>query len=255
MRRFIPGVLTAAAVLAPMMLHTTTAQATCTPEVTIQDAGQYEGSLNAANTLAFTVDVAPGCDGPGEVAYRTTDNDGVDGWATAHDDYTPVNGVLQVGQEPLVVKVPLVSDQVLEKDESITVELYDPQGVVIVDDVFGLGTVYDDDSMSGSLDGGKICWGPESVDIPVDITAAAEVPVTYKFRAFGGTAVAGVHYEPVHEGTVTIPAGSTSGLAVVRLLPGAEREPDRYFVVEIFDPSAGTIGTSRATVTVRPPAA
>jgi hypothetical protein len=255
MRRVIPAVLTAAAVLAPMLVHTTSAHATCTPEVTIQDAGEYEGSGDAANALVFTVNVAPGCDGQGTVAYRTKDNDGVDGWATAHDDYTPVNGVLQVGQgQPLVVKVPLVSDQEVEKNESIAVELYNAQGVVI-DDVIGLGTVYDDDSLSVSLDGGKICWDPEWTGVELHLTSPAEVPVTVKFHVFDGTAVAGVHYEPVREGTVTIPAGSTTGMAVVRLLPGAEREPDRYFVVEIADPSAGTIGTGRATVTVRPPTA
>ncbi|MGM1065636.1 Calx-beta domain-containing protein [Saccharothrix sp. Mg75] len=253
MRRLIPAVLTAAAALTPMMVHTATATATCVPEVTIQNAGQYEGSLNAANALVFTVDVAPGCDGQGTVAYRTKDYNGVEGWATAHNDYTPVNGVLQVGQGPLVVKVPLVSDQEVEEDESIAVELYDPQGVVIVNDVFGLGTVYDDDSLSVSLDGGKICWDPEWTGVQLDLTSAAEMPVTVRFHVSGGTAVAGVHYEPVREGTVTIPAGSTTGMAAVRLLPGAEREPDRYFVVEIFDPSAGTVGTSRATVTVRPP--
>ncbi|PSL51890.1 Calx-beta domain-containing protein [Saccharothrix carnea] len=254
MRRLIPAVLTAAAALAPMTVHTTTAHATCTPEVAIQDAGEYEGSLNTVNTLVFTVDVAPGCAGQGQVAYRTKDGNGGDGWATAHADYTPVNGVLQVGQEPLVVKVPLSADQETEKDEAIEVELYDPQGVVIVDDASGLGTVFDDDSLAVSLDGGKICWEPEWTGVELHLTSAAQVPVTVKFHVSGGTALAGVHYEPVREGTVTIPAGSTTGIAVVRLLPRAELEPDKYFVVEISDPSAGTVGTSRATVTLRRPA-
>ncbi|MFE2752527.1 Calx-beta domain-containing protein [Actinosynnema sp. NPDC059335] len=253
MRRVLPGVVAAATALMPVAVTTATARAACTPEVAIHDTGQYEGSLNAANALVFTVDVAPGCGDPGTVAYRTKVVAEGKGWAAPPGDYTAVQGVLQVGQGPLAVAVPLVSDPDAEGDEVVVVELHDPQGVAIAGAGIAYGTVLDDDSMGMSLDGGKICWEPEAVDIPVDITAAPEAPVTVDFEVFGGTAVAGVHYAPVR-GTLTIPAGAPGGVIRVPLLPGADREPDRYFLVQLSNPSAGTIGVGRAAVTVRPPA-
>ncbi|MCG8914590.1 hypothetical protein L6E12_02120 [Actinokineospora sp. PR83] len=217
-------------------------------EVAILDTAMYEGSLGGAK-MGFGVTATEGC--AGTVKYRTVVTPAGEGVANTPEDYTAVSGVLAVsGGAPMSVQVPVVPDQKVEPDEVVRVELYEASGVAITRAV-AVGKILNDEGVVLGVDAGKIYWGPEHVDIPVDISAAPEAPVTVHFRTRNGTAVDGVHYSSVR-GVLTLEPGSTSAVVSVPLLAGADLEPGAYFYFELFDPSAGVVGTARVSVTVRP---
>ena len=151
---------------------------------------------------------------------------------------------------PLVVQVPIVPDHKVEPDEVVRVELHGGSGVTITR-AWAAGTILDDEGVVIGVDAGKIYWDEDHVDIPVDISAAPQAPVTVRFRTGNGTAVAGEHYSAVR-GVLTFAPGSTSAVVSVPLLPGADLDPGAVFHLELSDPSAGSLGTGRVSVTVRP---
>jgi len=216
-------------------------------EVAILDTAMYEGSLGGAK-MGFGVTATAGC--AGAVKYRTVVSPAGEGVANTPEDYTAVSGVLAVNGGPLAVHVPVVPDQKVEPDEVVRVELYEASGAVITR-ALAVGNILNDEGLVLGVDAGKIYWGPEHVDIPVDISAAPQAPVTVHFRTRNGTAIDGVHYSSVR-GVLTLEPGSTSAVISVPLLAGADLEPGAYFHVELFDPSAGVVGTARVSVTVRP---
>jgi hypothetical protein len=218
-------------------------------EVAVLDTTMYEGSLGGAK-MGFTVTASAGC--AGSVKYRTAAGPGGEGWASTPEDYAAVSGVLQVGGGALAVSVPVVPDHKEEPDEVVRVELYDGDGVVITRAV-AAGTILDDEGVVLGTDAGKIYWDEEddSVDIPVFASAAPRAPITVQFRTVNGTACAGNHYSSVR-GVLTLTPEGPSAVISVPLLEGAEREPGAYFYVELFNPSAGTVGTARVRVGVSP---
>ncbi len=218
-------------------------------EVAVQDAQMYEGSLGGAK-MSFSVTASAGW--AGTVKYRTVAGPGGEGWASTPEDYAAVSGVLQVGGGVLAVAVPVVPDHKAEADEVVRVELYDGDGVVITR-ALAAGTILDDEGMVLGADAGKIYWDEEDdrIDIPVFASAAPRAPITVWFRTGDGSAFDGVHYGSVR-GVLTLTPESPSGVISVPLLDGAEREPGAYFFVELFDPSAGVVGTERVRVRVSP---
>lgn len=231
------------------------APAVCAPPaVSVGDTRQYEGSDGGATTFLLTVTMAPpstGCPASGSVRYRT-----VDGTAVAGQDYTAATAVLSwTAPGPRVVPVQVTRDDLSEPDERFTVELISPRGVTIADDK-AIATVLDDDASAGGggvvvaiLESG-ICWWPSDVcAIPLQLNTVALAPVTLSLQTFDGSAVAGKDYVPIKKQIVTIPAGADRVDVPVELMAGAE--PGEYFGAEIADVSAGTIGVSRAKITIR----
>lgn len=230
----------------------------CAPaSVAVADLTQYEGTRAATDpnpsytTFTFTVTVTAtaGCAPTGSVSYKT--EDGVPG-ATAPSDYVAAAGQLTWNQDATArtIQVQVLRDAVPEPNEGFLVQLYDPVGLTVSDGL-AAGGVLDDDGMAGpgqvaSTDGGKICW--RTCAVGVHLSTPAKAPVTVHYRTIAiGTGTLG--YVPVKDATLVIGVGVTQGDAVVQLTG----EPvDSQFFLEIFSPSAGTIGTARAEVTIKP---
>ncbi|WP_326950595.1 sodium:calcium exchanger [Amycolatopsis sp. NBC_01307] len=222
--------------------------------VSVADRTLYEGTpdLNPGyTTFSFTVSVssAAGCAPTGTVSYKT--EDGSPG-ATSPADYVPVNGRLTWTGEASsrTVSVQVVKDAVPEPNEPFLLRLYDPVGVTLADDL-AAGGVLDDDGAGGPLvvvstDGGKICWKVCAIGVHVSTPVRAPVTVHYRTLPVGDGVPA---YVPVKDAILTIPVGASGGDAVVKLL---DTQSESRFVLELFSPSAGTLGNARTEVTIKP---
>ncbi|MEU7788819.1 Calx-beta domain-containing protein [Amycolatopsis sp. NPDC049159] len=233
----------------------------CGPaSVAVADRTLYEGTPAvgepgpASTTFTFTVSVtaAAGCAPTGSVSYRTAD--GSPG-ASSPADYEPAAGKLSwTGDSgPRTVAVQVVKDAAGEPNEPFLLRLSDPVGLVLADDL-AAGGILDDDGAVGppvvvSTDGGKICW--KVCAVGVRLGGPAEAPVTVHYRTLPvGTGEPA--YVPVKDATVTIPAGASAGSAVVELLTPKPGQGESRFVLELFSPSAGKLGTARSEVTIKP---
>ncbi|EOD67636.1 Na-Ca exchanger/integrin-beta4 [Amycolatopsis vancoresmycina DSM 44592] len=247
-----PGTAVPAGAVAPV----------CGPaSVAVTDQTLYEGTPAAEEpssytTFTFTVSVtaAAGCVPAGSVAYKT--EDGSPG-ATSPADYVPAAGRLSwTGDSgPRTVAVQVVKDAVREPNEPFLLRLSDPVGLVLADDL-AAGGIVDDDGGDGpavvvSTDGGKICWRVCTVGVGLGLGGPAKAPVTVHYRTLPlGTGEPA--YVPVKDATVTIPPGASGGSAVVELLDGKPGQRESRFVLELFAPSAGTLGNARTEVTIKP---
>ncbi|QKV72462.1 Calx-beta domain-containing protein [Amycolatopsis sp. Hca4] len=226
----------------------------------VADRTLYEGTPapgeRGYTTFEFTVSVtaAAGCAPTGSVAYKT--EDGVPG-ATTPADYVPAEGRLTWTGDagPRTVAVQVVKDAAGEPDEAFLLRLSDPVGLVLGDDL-AAGGILDDDGAAAlpikvSTDGGKICWHVCTVGVGLDSGGPAKAPVTVHYRTLPlGTGEPA--YVPVKDAVVTIPAGASGTGAVVKLLDPRPGQVESGFVLELFSPSAGTLGNARTEVTIKP---
>src|SRR5437870_2567798 len=113
------------------------------PTLSINDRSQVEGT-GIPSVMVFTVTLtASGSHAPVDVSYATAD-----GSATAPSDYTRRNGTLNfpesTGNATMTISVPIISDAIVEPDETFFVNLSNPLGAIITKGQ-GVGTIINDD--------------------------------------------------------------------------------------------------------------
>jgi hypothetical protein len=108
--------------------------------VSIGDASQVEGHAGMT-LLAFPVTLSAASTAPVSVNYGTAS-----GTASAGGDYTPTSGILTLaaGQTTRTLLVPVVSDTLVESDETVLMNLSNPVGVALAR-TQATGTIVDDD--------------------------------------------------------------------------------------------------------------
>ena len=181
--------------------------------------------------------------------------DTVDGSARAGVDYIAASGTVtfQPGTRRQTIEVATRQDEIVESEETFTVELRDPSAATI-EDATGTGTITDDDLVEGlpALTVGDAVPVAEGVaaTFVVTLSPASERTVSVSYRTVDGTATAGPDYVAT-DGTLRFEPGETSRTIAVttladELLEGAER-----FTVELSEPVAATIadGTGVGTIT------
>ena len=133
------------------------------PAVTVSDASASEDE----GTMQFTVSV-PAAYGRLTVDWETSDGSGENA-ATAGSDYEAASGqvVFNHGEAERTISVNITDDSDEEGNETFTVTLKNPVGLVLPADPTATGTILDDD---GSAGGPMIGELPSGVD--VTITAA-----------------------------------------------------------------------------------
>ena len=85
--------------------------------------------------------------------------------------------------------------------------------------------------------------------VKVTLSRGSSKPVTVKYATADGTATDGVDYTRT-SGTLTIPAGKTSGFIPVTVLADTDPDPPRDFTVTLSNPHNATIDTAVATITL-----
>ncbi len=213
------------------------AQQICTtPQVTVADTEAYEG--DGQGVVGFKLTVPTGCPSPGTVTYRT-----VAGTASPGTDYVHTQGTWQLGTAA-TVHIPLLGDTQGEEDEEFSLHVFNERGVQLAQ---GTARLLDDDGkvtevlLISVVDGGKICWVPDSCAIPISFSTPARAPFTLRYRTYDLTAFAGQDYVAVKDVRLVVPKGATGIEAPVATLPDDVPEPDEAFEVEVFAATAGRI--------------
>ncbi len=95
----------------------------------------------------------------------------------------------------------------------------------------------------------SVAEGVGTASVTVTLSAAASGPVTVAYATADGTATAGSDYTAA-SGTLTIPAGSTSGTIDVPIIDDSVVEASGTFTVTLSNPTGATLGAAIATVTI-----
>jgi len=91
--------------------------------------------------------------------------------------------------------------------------------------------------------------GSKLLPFTVTLSHAATTAVTVNYVTANLTAVAGMDYTAT-SGTLTIPAGQTTGTINVSILGNTTVEPDKTFLVILSSPHHATLGTASAVGTI-----
>jgi hypothetical protein len=83
----------------------------------------------------------------------------------------------------------------------------------------------------------------------VSLSAAYDAPVTVSFATADGTATVGSDYQAT-SGTLTVPAGQTSGTITVQVNGDRIAEPNETFVVNLSAPNYGVITDGQGVGTI-----
>jgi Calx-beta domain/FG-GAP-like repeat len=210
------------------------------PSVTISDVTLTEGNTGT-RSASFTVTLSTVSSQPVTVAYATAD-----GTASAGSDYQTVGGTLTIpaGQTSGTITVLVNGDVVAEPNEVFFVNLSSPTNATIADGE-GTGTIVNDDLALPTLSIGDVTItegnaGTMAASFAVTLSAASSQPVTVAYTTADGGATAGSDYQAA-SGTLTIPAGQTTG--TITALVNGDRlvELNETFVVNLSSPTNATI--------------
>jgi hypothetical protein len=96
--------------------------------------------------------------------------------------------------------------------------------------------------------------GSVTMQFTIDLTSASSKAVTVNYQTSNSTAIAGTDYTATH-GTLTIPAGKTSGIIPVTVLADKNMTTNRVFYLSLSGASGATLATPKlsGTIDVPPP--
>lgn len=221
------------------------------PTVTITQNGnaQEAGPVDSS----FTVTVAPGAgaDGSINVQYSVLGPS----TASAGSDYTALTGTVNVvytsaggGFTNIVVEV--LDDLLDEPDETVEVELTADPSYILGSPSTATVTILDNDPIPSVAFSAATSNGSESVgtvNLQVDLSTISGREVTVNYAVTGGTATSGgVDYTTLANGTLTIPAGSSSGnITITGIVDDNILEiPNETIEVTLSDPINASLGAN-----------
>jgi hypothetical protein len=222
------------------------AQTPSPPAVVIADVSQLEGNVGTSAAV-FTVRLSAASTDSVSVNYTTAD-----GSATLSDnDYQTQSGTVTFapGETSKTITILVNGDRRGESNETFFVNLTAATNAVIIDGQ-GVGTIVDDEPRISINDVSKAegNTGTTQFVFTVSLSAAYDVPVSVNFATVDGTATAGSDYQAT-SGTLTIPAGQTSGTITVLVNGDRLPEANESFFVNLSGPTNATVADS-ATVGV-----
>ena len=203
----------------------------------------------ADGTMTFTISIDAAAAVDTMVDYATADAGATDG-----ADYTGQTGTATItaGSTSTTVDVPVLDDSVYEGDETLTLELSNP--VNGTGTPTGTGTITDDDTapdasiVDASVTEGNS--GTKNLTFTVSLTNASSSDVTVHYATSNGTATAPSDYVS-DTGTLTIPAGQTSGDVQVVVKGETAFEPNETLTLTLSNlVGGGTITDAVATGTI-----
>jgi hypothetical protein len=221
------------------------------PTVSVNDVSVPEWN-SGESPATFTVTLSAPCSDPVTVNYATAD-----GTAVAGTDYEATSGTVYFspGQTTATVNVNIYGNTTVQPDRSFTVNLSDPQNVLLGTSQ-GTGTILDDDGLpvlsisdASVLEGNT---GENLVLFTLTVTPYANHPITVQYDTSDGTATylgGDLDYIPMH-GTLTISANTISETFWVETVGDEVVEPDETFFLTLSNVVGATLGRSQATGTI-----
>jgi hypothetical protein len=181
------------------------------------------------------------------------------GTAVAPSDYTAKALTalsFSAGQTSKTVSVALKPDAFGEEDETFSLVLSAPVGVVI-DDGQATATIVNDDAPAPevTVDDVSITEGSsiasKNLTFTVRLSAPAQGAVSVKYKTVNGTAVAPSDFAAKALTTLSFSTGQTSKTVAIPIKGDTVDESDEAFQLAVSDASAGlTIADSVATGTI-----
>jgi len=212
------------------------------PTLSIDDVTAIEG-----NPAQFTVSLSHGGLGTVTVDFATAN-----GTATAGADYTANSDTLTFppGVLTQTVTVDVLTDALVEPDETFEVNLSNSSGAAIADGQ-GVATILATPPVlainSVSVVEGNS--GTTNAVFTVTLSDVSARPVTVDFATGGGTATANVDYQPT-AGTLTFAPGETVQTIQVPVIGDLVDEVNETFAVTLTGAVNATIGVNRGVGTI-----
>ena len=214
--------------------------------LSISDVSILEGNSGTHNAL-LTVSLTGSSNSTVSVNYSTAR-----GTAYAGSDYIGTSGKLTFakGQTSKSILVAVYGDTSIESDETFFVNLSGAKHATITDGQ-GVVTIVNDDTSIEISDQALSEGNSGTTDFvfTVNLSVAISQPVTVDYATADGSATAGSDYEAA-SGTLTIPAGQTSGTITVLVNGDRLSEPDENFFVNLSNPTTGTLADGQAVGTI-----
>lgn len=210
------------------------------PALLVDNAKVREGD-SGSSPLIFTVTLSR----PSAVSVRYKTEAGTAG----RRDFKPVSGTLRftpsITSRRIAVKV--IGDALHERDERLSLKLFDARGARITQRG-ARGTILDDDDLGGSS--AYLSIGDFTVtegiagttDAVFDVTLSSSVPTTVSvdWATANGSASFATDYDPAG-GTLVFTPGETAKQVVVQVIGDTVAEPDEKFTVSLANASGARI--------------
>ena len=226
------------------------------PSMGIANVSKAEGNAGTS-VMAFTVTLSQTAATPVTVNYATSN-----GTALAGSDYVATSGTLTIaaGATTGTINVTINGDTTVEANETLLVTLLGASANSTIGTATATGTITNDDvappptglpSISiASVSKAEGNLGTSNIVFTVTLSQPSATPVTVNFATSDLTALADSDYIS-KSGSVTIPAGSTTGTFFVSIYGDTTLENDDIFKVTLSGASANSvIGTGVASGTI-----
>ncbi|MHC4877874.1 MAG: SdrD B-like domain-containing protein [Planctomycetota bacterium] len=182
-------------------------------------------------------------------------------------DYLPITGVVRIpaGQSSAIIRVAVISDNLIEADEVVPLQLtgVTSEGGAPVElgaVTSTLGTIVNDDVLLPTVSIGdaevvemNAPFEP-AMRFPVTLDGPSDQAVTIEFSSVilqgPGTATAFVDFQPRFDGVLVIPAGQVSGFIDIPVFGDQDIEPDEVIAVELQDVTNGMLGEALGVGTI-----
>ena len=212
-----------------------------------------EGSNADPGSMSFTVTLTPASGREVWVDYGIT----ASGTATAGEDYTAISGTLTfaLGEISKSLTVQVIGDATDEVDETFSVRLEGAQnGNISPSAGTAVGTIRNDDTEPGlSIADARIeetQSGAQTLNFRVTLSARSGRSVTVDYGTEDDTATAGTDYTATR-GTLTLAAGTSSGVIGVPIIGDEIHEGDESFTVVLSNPSNASLVDDTAMGTIQ----
>ena len=201
----------------------------------------------STSSKAITVDLSAASGQNVTVDYAVT------GTATGSGtDYTLANGTLTISAgntSGTITIASIVNDTLDEADETVILTLSNPSNATLGSDDVHTYTITDNDNPPVVDFNTTSSNGAESVSskaLTVDLSVASGQDVTVDYTVTGTATGSGTDFT-LANGTLTIPAGNTSGtITIAGIVDDALDEVDETVIVTLSNPSNATLGSDDA---------
>jgi uncharacterized repeat protein (TIGR01451 family) len=222
------------------------------PTVTIDNPSENEGNTGTspATPFEFTVSLSNPTYLPVNVNWSTAD-----GAATSPSDYAAASGTLIIpaGASSGIIAINVAGDLTFEPNETFLVNLTGATNATITDNQ-GQATIVNDDGVPTidindvALAEGNSATTPFVFTVTLSNPSATDIDVTWTTADDSATAPS--DYGAV-SGTLTIPAGSTTGTITVDVAGDAVLESDETFFVNLTGATGGTLDDAQGVGTIQ----
>src|SRR6185503_18355515 len=180
-----------------------------------------------------------------------------DGTATAPDDYTAVSGVLTIpaGSSQGKIAVPINNDLMFEPNETLTLNLSNPQGATFVIKSQGTGNIKDNDPQPTiTVNDIELAEGNSGVtpfNFSISLSNPSYQPITVQYATADGTATAGSDYQAANATFTFQPGQPFKNVPLsVNVVSDTVIESKETFLLNLSNPVNATIAKPQGVGTI-----